>query len=110
MSNESSLLERGLTIRAASQPVSVPVHIEIADGSLTPTGRFVIKPSAFGIKPISVSGRAPGSPGRRRYDEASGVEVIARGAHQLHAPPAGRRPRLGLVAKAIRLDAPTLSP
>jgi len=45
-----------LTIRAVSQPVSVPVHVEIADGSLTASGHFVVKQSAFGIKPISVGG------------------------------------------------------
>jgi polyisoprenoid-binding protein YceI len=45
-----------LTIRGVSQTVSVPVRVEIADGSLTATGRFVIKQSVFGIKPISVGG------------------------------------------------------
>lgn len=45
-----------LTIRAVSQRVSVPVRVEITDGSLTATGGFEIKQSAFGIKPISVAG------------------------------------------------------
>jgi polyisoprenoid-binding protein YceI len=45
-----------LTIRGVSQTVSVPVRVEIAEGSLTATGRFAIKQSAFRIKPISVGG------------------------------------------------------
>jgi len=45
-----------LTIRGVSQTVTVPVRVEIADGSVTAAGRFVIKQTAFGIKPISVGG------------------------------------------------------
>jgi polyisoprenoid-binding protein YceI len=45
-----------LTIRDVGQPVTVPVHVDIADASLTASGRLTIKQSAFGIKPISVGG------------------------------------------------------
>jgi hypothetical protein len=45
-----------LTVRDAMQTVSVPVHVELKGDSLTATGRFAIKQSAFGIKPISVGG------------------------------------------------------
>lgn len=45
-----------LTIRNISQPVTAPVHIDVADASLTATGRLTIKQSAFGIKPVSVGG------------------------------------------------------
>jgi polyisoprenoid-binding protein YceI len=45
-----------LTIRDVAQPVTVPVHVDIADASLTASGRFTIKQSAFGIKPVSVGG------------------------------------------------------
>jgi polyisoprenoid-binding protein YceI len=45
-----------LTIRGVAQPLSAPVRVEIADNALTATGRFAIKQSAFGIKPVSVGG------------------------------------------------------
>jgi polyisoprenoid-binding protein YceI len=45
-----------LTIRDVSQPVTVPVRVDVADSALTATGHFSIKQSAFGIKPISVGG------------------------------------------------------
>lgn len=45
-----------LTIRDVAQQVTAPVHVEIADRALTARGRFAIKQSAFGIKPISVGG------------------------------------------------------
>ena len=45
-----------LTIRNVSQPVTTTVHVEKTAGSLTATGRFKIKQSAFGIQPISVAG------------------------------------------------------
>jgi polyisoprenoid-binding protein YceI len=45
-----------LTIRDTSQSVKVPVRVELADDTLTASGRFAIKQSAFGIKPISVGG------------------------------------------------------
>jgi polyisoprenoid-binding protein YceI len=45
-----------LTIRDVNQPVTVPVRVELSDGGLTANGRFSIKQSAFGIKPVSVGG------------------------------------------------------
>ena len=45
-----------LTIRGVTQPLTAPVRVEIADNALTATGRFAIKQSAFGIKPVSVGG------------------------------------------------------
>ena len=45
-----------LTIRDTTQPVKVPVRVELADDRLMANGRFAIKQSAFGIKPISVGG------------------------------------------------------
>jgi polyisoprenoid-binding protein YceI len=45
-----------LTIRDVTQPVTVPVRVELADGGLSANGHFEIKQSAFGIKPISVGG------------------------------------------------------
>lgn len=45
-----------LTIRNVTQPVTVPVRVELADDRLTASGRFAVKQSAFGIKPISVAG------------------------------------------------------
>lgn len=45
-----------LTIRNVSQAVTVPVHVDLTDSALTATGRFSIKQSAFGIRPISVGG------------------------------------------------------
>jgi hypothetical protein len=43
-------------VRDVSEPVTAPVRVDIADSVLTATGRFSIKQSAFGIKPISVGG------------------------------------------------------
>ncbi|PWT85420.1 MAG: hypothetical protein C5B57_02955 [Blastocatellia bacterium] len=45
-----------LTIRDVTRPISAPVHVEIAGNSLTATGRFSVKQTEFGIKPISVGG------------------------------------------------------
>lgn len=45
-----------LTIRDTTQSVKVPVRVDLADDTLTASGRFAIKQSAFGIKPISVGG------------------------------------------------------
>ena len=52
---ELSLAGR-LTIRDVTQAVTVPVHVEVSDSGLSAKGRFEIKQSAFGIKPISVGG------------------------------------------------------
>jgi polyisoprenoid-binding protein YceI len=45
-----------LTIREVTRPVSVPVHVQLGDRSLTATGRFSVRQTEFGIKPISVGG------------------------------------------------------
>ena len=45
-----------LTIPDVTQPVTAPVHVEVANGQLIASGRFAIKQTAFGIKPISVGG------------------------------------------------------
>ena len=45
-----------LTIRNVTQPVTVPVRVELADDRLIANGRFTVKQSAFGIKPTSVAG------------------------------------------------------
>jgi polyisoprenoid-binding protein YceI len=59
-SRQASLLELSvtgrLTIRDVTQTVTAPVHVELAGGGLTANGRFEIKQSAFGIKPVSVAG------------------------------------------------------
>jgi len=45
-----------LTIRDVTRPVSVTVHVELAERSLTAHGRFSVKQTEFGIKPVSVGG------------------------------------------------------
>jgi polyisoprenoid-binding protein YceI len=45
-----------LTIRDVAKRVTVPVHVTVGERELTATGRFSVKQSAFGIKPISVGG------------------------------------------------------
>jgi polyisoprenoid-binding protein YceI len=45
-----------LTIRAVTRPVSVPVHVQLGDHSLNANGRFSVRQTEFGIKPISVGG------------------------------------------------------
>jgi len=45
-----------LTIRDVTQPVTVPVRVELGDRRLSANGHFEIKQSAFGIKPVSVGG------------------------------------------------------
>jgi polyisoprenoid-binding protein YceI len=45
-----------VTIRDVTQPVTAPVKVEFAGSGLTASGRFEIKQSSFGIKPISVAG------------------------------------------------------
>lgn len=45
-----------LTIREVTRPVSVPVHVQIGDHSLNANGRFRVRQTEFGIKPISVGG------------------------------------------------------
>ena len=45
-----------LTIRDRSQPLTATVHVQRSASSLTATGRFTIRQTAFGIQPISVAG------------------------------------------------------
>lgn len=45
-----------LTIRAVTQPVTVPVHVILTADALTATGSFVVKQTAYGITPIRVAG------------------------------------------------------
>jgi len=45
-----------LTIRGATRPVTAPVSVRIEGAMLSATGKFLIKQTDFGIKPISVGG------------------------------------------------------
>jgi polyisoprenoid-binding protein YceI len=45
-----------LTIRGTTKPVTAPVVIKVDGAMLTATGKFTIKQTDFGIKPISVGG------------------------------------------------------
>jgi polyisoprenoid-binding protein YceI len=45
-----------LTIRDVTRPVTVPVHLELAGGTMTATGRFSIKQTTYGMTPITVGG------------------------------------------------------
>jgi polyisoprenoid-binding protein YceI len=45
-----------LTLHGATHPVTVPVHAELGDSSLTANGRFEVKQTDYGIKPVSVAG------------------------------------------------------
>ena len=45
-----------LTIRDATQTVTTPVRVELGENAMTATGRFEVKQTAFGIKPVSVGG------------------------------------------------------
>jgi polyisoprenoid-binding protein YceI len=45
-----------LTIHGETRPVSAAVTLKVDGPTLTATGRFAIKQTAFGIKPISVGG------------------------------------------------------
>lgn len=45
-----------LTIRDVTRPVSVPVHVQLGDHLLNANGRFSVRQTEFGIKPISVGG------------------------------------------------------
>ena len=45
-----------LTIRNVTRPVSVPVHVQLGDHLLNASGRFSVRQTEFGIKPISVGG------------------------------------------------------
>jgi polyisoprenoid-binding protein YceI len=45
-----------LTIRGTTKAVTAPVAVKIDGATLTATGRFSIKQTDFGIKPISIGG------------------------------------------------------
>jgi len=45
-----------LTIPDVTRPISALVHVDLTDGSLRATGRFPVKQTEFGVKPISVGG------------------------------------------------------
>jgi polyisoprenoid-binding protein YceI len=45
-----------MTIHGVTKPVSAPVAVKIDGQSLTATGKFQIKQTDFGIKPISIGG------------------------------------------------------
>jgi polyisoprenoid-binding protein YceI len=45
-----------LTVRDVTHPITIPVHAEVSPDTLTATGQFSIKQTAYGIKPISVAG------------------------------------------------------
>jgi len=45
-----------LTIRNTTKPVTAPVAVKVDGATLTATGKFTIKQTDFGIKPISAGG------------------------------------------------------
>ena len=45
-----------MTIHGVTKPVTAPVSVKIDGASLTATGKFTIKQTDFGIKPISIGG------------------------------------------------------
>jgi polyisoprenoid-binding protein YceI len=45
-----------LTVRDVTRPITIPVHAEVSPDSVPATGRFSIKQTDYGIKPISVAG------------------------------------------------------
>jgi polyisoprenoid-binding protein YceI len=45
-----------LTIRGTTRPVTAPVAMKVDGAMLTATGKFTIKQTDFGIKPVSVGG------------------------------------------------------
>ena len=49
-------VEGRLTIRGTTRAVTAPVAVRIDGAMLTATGKFLIKQTDFGIKPISVGG------------------------------------------------------
>jgi polyisoprenoid-binding protein YceI len=51
-----AVVDGRLTIRGTARPVSVTVHVDLAARTLTATGRFTIRQSDYGIKPVSVGG------------------------------------------------------
>jgi polyisoprenoid-binding protein YceI len=56
-SSAADVVVRGhLTIRGVMQTVEAPVHVDFSANAVKATGRFSVKQSAFGIKPVSVGG------------------------------------------------------
>ena len=49
-------IDGSLTIRDVKRPARVPVHVEFAGNTITVTGRFSVKQTDYGIKPITVAG------------------------------------------------------
>ena len=45
-----------MTIHGVTKPVTAPVAVKIDGATLTATGKFTIKQTEFGIKPISIGG------------------------------------------------------
>lgn len=45
-----------LTIRGTTRPVTAPVSVKVDGAALTATGRFAVKQTEFGIKPVSAGG------------------------------------------------------
>jgi polyisoprenoid-binding protein YceI len=45
-----------LTLRQVARPIRVPVHADLDAGTLTASGRFQVKQTDHGIKPVSVAG------------------------------------------------------
>lgn len=50
------LVQGRLTLRGATRDISVPVAVALDGASFTATGRFPIRQTDFGIKPVSVGG------------------------------------------------------
>jgi polyisoprenoid-binding protein YceI len=50
------MITGNLTIRGTTKPVRAAASARIDGGTLTATGKFTIKQTDFGIKPISVGG------------------------------------------------------
>jgi polyisoprenoid-binding protein YceI len=51
-----AVIDGQLTIRDATRPVSVTVHVALEGQSLTATGRLTVRQTDYGIKPVSVGG------------------------------------------------------
>jgi polyisoprenoid-binding protein YceI len=45
-----------MTIRDVTQAITVPVHADVRGDTITATGRFELKQTAYGITPITVAG------------------------------------------------------
>jgi polyisoprenoid-binding protein YceI len=45
-----------LTIRGVARAISVPVSVRIEGNTVTATGRFPVRQTEYGLKPVSVGG------------------------------------------------------